>query len=262
MIALQTGTYLGNNKKSFSADGVVISQTEYTQKVFEGWHAHENTHLTFFVTGGNREQRKNKETEALPGALLFYHSGEAHRNTHTHHPSKNLNLEIEPYFFNRYGIAETSFDPQLLHSARVKLQLLKIYHTCTTAEGTAIAVHSLLLSLIKDMEVIKSVNPPHWIKEIQAIIEDRWNENVTLNELAAAVNVHPVTISKNFPRYTGGTLSDYIRKVKLEKALPLLKEEHTSLTNVAYECGFFDQSHFIKSFKEATGFLPKYYKNL
>ena len=48
------------------------------------------------IKRGNREKRKYKDTVTLPGTLLFYHQDELHRNLHTSHPSKNINLEINP----------------------------------------------------------------------------------------------------------------------------------------------------------------------
>ncbi|MFV8347795.1 AraC family transcriptional regulator [Flavobacterium sp. ZB4P13] len=35
-----------------------------------------------------------------------------------------------------------------------------------------------------------------------------------------------------------------------------------SLTDISFECGFADQSHFIRTFKQQTGFLPKKFQNL
>jgi AraC family transcriptional regulator len=40
----------------------------------------------------------------------------------------------------------------------------------------------------------------------------------------------------------------------------LLNEPDASLSGIAYACGFFDQSHFIRTFKELTGFLPAQYQ--
>ena len=80
MLQLENGKYLGSNKRSSDANGILVSETEYHNKVFEGWHYHKNYRLTFILQGGNREQRKNKELEALPGEIVFYESGELHRN--------------------------------------------------------------------------------------------------------------------------------------------------------------------------------------
>lgn len=58
-------------------------------------------------------------------------------------------------------------------------------------------------------------------------------------------------------KYFGCTLVDYMRKIKVDKALYYLNHTSKTLTEVAYECGFADQSHFTRVFKTYTGCTPK-----
>jgi len=53
-----------------------------------------------------------------------------------------------------------------------------------------------------------------------------------------------------------------MRRVKIDKSLHLIKQQHATLTEIALRCGFADQSHFIRTFKAATGFLPKEFKKV
>ncbi|MDQ1855358.1 helix-turn-helix domain-containing protein [Chryseobacterium sp. WLY505] len=56
-------------------------------------------------------------------------------------------------------------------------------------------------------------------------------------------------------------MGEYLRKLKLNKSLELLSSSH-SLTDIAMECGFSDQSHFIRCFKENIGITTLKYRNL
>lgn len=67
---------------------------------------------------------------------------------------------------------------------------------------------------------------------------------------------------QKFPRIFGCTLGEYARQVKIEKAISLIGQSRGSLADIAYECGFADQSHFIRAFKSATGFLPGEFKKI
>jgi len=102
---------------------------------------------------------------------------------------------------------------------------------------------------------------PEWTKKVYELINDSWNEKLTLTDLAKAADVNPITVSKHFHKYFSCTLGEYMRKLKIEKSLAILKNS-TSLTDVAYICDFADQSHFTRTFKQLTGFLPKQYKRL
>ncbi len=69
-------------------------------------------------------------------------------------------------------------------------------------------------------------------------------------------------LSRHFPKYFKATIGDYIRTVKVQKALSLLPNKHKSLTEIAAECGFADQSHFIRSFKDCYQLTPLHYRKL
>ncbi|WP_407933708.1 helix-turn-helix domain-containing protein [Aquimarina algiphila] len=47
--------------------------------------------------------------------------------------------------------------------------------------------------------------------------------------------------------------------MKIDRSLDLLKSKQHSLTEIAYICGFSDQSHFTRVFKSISGYLPKEY---
>lgn len=264
MLQLHGGSYLGSNKKSWKANGVFISETEYHSKVFEGWHYHENSHITLILQGGNREQRKNQELEAIPGKILFYASGELHRNLNTRHPSRNINVEIENNFFTDNGLDISAFNTAKLNCPEAKFFLLKTYKEClTNDEYSQSTIQGLLLDFITSTSPTKNetINPK-WVRLVTDILNDRWNETISLEELAKLIEVHPVTISKFFPKYFRCTLGEYVRKLRIEQATTLIRESHLSLTGIAHQCGFFDQSHFIRVFKQTTGFLPNRYKKI
>jgi AraC family transcriptional regulator len=264
MLHLKGGRYLGSNKRTWDVNGILVRETEYHSKVFEGWHCHENNHLTFILQGGNREQRKNREIEATPGTIVFYASGELHRNLNTVHPSRNINIEIENSFFALYDLDITSFNGSRLNCTNAKFALLKAYQECLTNDDYSQAtIHGLLLDFFNTaLQGEGEKHNPRWATLLIEILNDRWNENLSLDELSRLVRVHPVTISKFFPNYFSCTLGEYVRKIRIEKATTLIRETHLSLTDVAHQCGFFDQSHFIRVFKQTTGFLPMRYKKI
>ncbi len=260
MLTLDKHNYLGADSYRFETGGLVISETEYHHKVFEGWHCHENHHITLVVRGGNLEQRKSGEQEARPGMAIWYNSGELHRNLHTQHPSRNINLSITAPFLSQYAL-----DMGILkHTPGVGATLLKMYQESRINDAcTATAMEALLLHLFSRASLPdKGGHQPPWIAELRMLLNDRWDETLSLQQLADILYVHPVTISKYFPRYFSCTLGTYMRLIRIERALPLIRRPDMSLSAVAYTCGFADQSHFIKAFKSITGMLPRTWQQL
>lgn len=263
ILQLESGKFLGENRRSFAAEGLLVSETEYRLRVFEGWHAHENYHLTLIARGGNCERRKRKEVAAAPGCVLFYRRGELHRNVRTVHPSKNINLEIKNDFMEKYEAVVPALKNNSLNLLDAKLALLKIYKECLAPDALTVpAIHALALAwLVSPLEEKASARVPPWAARLREIINDRWNEVISLKELSRLLGVHPVTISKKFPKLFGCTLGEYSRKIKLAKAVELIGGQEYPLADVAQRCGFADQSHLTRAFKTATGFTPRQFEN-
>ncbi len=85
-------------------------------------------------------------------------------------------------------------------------------------------------------------------------------ERITLDEVARVVHLSPSYFSRLFKAETGQTFSDYLLSLRIEYAKNFLRRKDCTLTEVAEQTGFFDQSHFIKAFKHATGVTPGLYR--
>ena len=265
MLILQTAKYLGTNVTCCDANGVWVSLTSYTNKnqLNQSLHAHENPHVTLLLEGGTSEKRKGMNCDRLAGDVIFFQSGEPHENSRTLLPSKNINLEFEPFFSQRFGVTEEEIGNAIKKTPDAKFVLLKAYKELLQKDNfTKDSISMLLLHFVKNVAPRKLYTPHSWIGTIHELLQDRWNEHITLDELAATVGVHPVTISKHFPSFFSCTLGEYMRKLRIERALRLIKSGRYSLSEIAHRCGFSDQSHFIRIFKQLTGLLPGEYRKL
>lgn len=225
-------------------------------------HYHETAHLSFVLNGGMIDKRKTGETEMTPGNLIFFYSGAMHQSIYKGFPVKNLTIELESDFFRENFITESKFKTALTKSTKAKFTLLRIYKEMLKSdEFSNDSIEMLLLSLVGDKDLHEKSRPV-WINKLVQILNDNWNKEISVSDLANEVGVHPKTISKFFPRYFACTLGEYRRRLKVEKSLSLIKSSKNSLTDVSYQCGFYDQSHFTSVFKELTGFRPKQFKKL
>ena len=123
-------------------------------------------------------------------------------------------------------------------------------------------IQTLLLDLVSYNQSRDIGVEPEWVGVLSELLNDSWSEQLSLPELATLANVHPVTISRYFRRYFNSTLGEYRRKLKVDKSISLVKDQELSLTEIAFICGFADQSHFTRNFKQITGFLPNEFRRL
>jgi AraC-like DNA-binding protein len=107
----------------------------------------------------------------------------------------------------------------------------------------------------------RSKRVPSWAKELKEIIQDQIDTNITLKDLSRNLDVNPAYLSREFSKYFNDlSFGEYIRKLRIEKAIEYLNSTNYSLTKIAYLTGFSDQSHFTRIFKKHLGQSPSAYK--
>lgn len=127
-------------------------------------------------------------------------------------------------------------------------------------------VEQVLLQMVNKYIVEKSVSKkriPPWAKELKEMIQDYTDTNfsLSLQEVSKELDIHPAYLSRVFSKYFDNlSFGEYIRKLRIEKAIELLRSSPHSLTEIAYLTGFSDQSHFNRIFKKHTGVQPSVYR--
>ncbi|MBS7458116.1 helix-turn-helix transcriptional regulator [Coralloluteibacterium stylophorae] len=83
---------------------------------------------------------------------------------------------------------------------------------------------------------------------------------VTLAELAAAACMSRFHFARRFRQSTGESPMQYVMRRRIECAMPMLADSARSVAAIALELGFFDQSHFTRSFRRLVGMAPRDYR--
>lgn len=83
---------------------------------------------------------------------------------------------------------------------------------------------------------------------------------LVLNALSQHLNINQRKLERLFKAQLGMTASEYTKTIRAERARTILKTTNRSLTATAYELGYYDQAHFIKSFKSVVGLTPGQYR--
>jgi AraC family transcriptional regulator len=262
MLKLGQGEFLGITDFYQATPEATVSVTHYDRGdgCSDLMHYHEHPNFYFILNGGSIEKRMRSERELHTGSLRFYQAGEFHQNIRQGGDAKSINLEVNSGWlraqFGRESVADYAADVPWAGCL-----VLKIYKELLAADaGSAPSVQMLLTDLIHARAGTAADSRPSWMKRVNELLLDRWDEFLKLEELASESGVSPVTISKQFHRHFGCTLGEYMRRLKVSRALQLLRSTDLPLTEITYRCGFADQSHFIRCFKQYTGFLPVHFR--
>lgn len=117
------------------------------------------------------------------------------------------------------------------------------------------------LSLLSNQLVLQqeSKEPP-MIRRAKEYIQEHQADNISLGQVARAVNTSTFYFCKMFKKYTGINFTDYLSRVRIEKSKNLLMNPNLRVSEIAFEVGFQSLTHFNRVFKKILGHSPTDYR--
>jgi AraC family transcriptional regulator len=263
---LRSGQFYGQINEKIKLGGVILTDTEYTLDKVD-WHYHDTPYFTFILQGRLIEGNKNEVYHCSTGDLLFHNWQDAHYNIKPKGFTRGFHIELDQDWFSKFGLELKKLQGSfLITDPSIKLFLYQIFREAKISDNTTdLSVDNLLLNTFVQLEGDKEIHykmKPHWVSEIKEILYEHYSECLSLTGLSNLLNLHPSHISRYFAKYFKCTLGEYIRKLRVERSLSLISDKKLSLTQIAFECGFSDQSHFIRCFREITGTSPSVFRKL
>src|SRR5690606_1304651 len=118
------------------------------------------------------------------------------------------------------------------------------------------------LSSLSNQLAVREVNAESpTIARARVYISDRHADDLSLDEVAKAVNMSAFYFCKMFRKATGMTFTDYLARVRVEKVKNLLLNPHKRISEAAFEAGFQSLSQFNRVFRKVAGEAPTAYRD-
>jgi len=123
---------------------------------------------------------------------------------------------------------------------------------------TIFAQHLALVS--NQLLVHRANSEPPAITKAKQFIEEHQADEISLGDVAKAVNTSTFYFCKMFKKATGLNFTDYLSRVRVEKAKNLLLNPNMRISEVAFASGFQSLSHFNRVFRRIAGESPTRYR--
>ena len=98
------------------------------------------------------------------------------------------------------------------------------------------------------------------VKKAENMIFEYYQTGITLEEIAAKLNITPEYLGMQFHKEKGVKFSTYIKEYRITKAKELLIGSQMKISEVAAKVGYYDAKYFSRVFRECTGQLPAEYR--
>ena len=128
----------------------------------------------------------------------------------------------------------------------------------------ALAAH-LLLHYSTRKHKLRSYDdglPKDKLNQAIEYINTHLGENLSLLAIATKLDMSQYYFCRLFKRSTGLTPHQYLIQQRVERAKQLLKQPELTVTHIASKCGFANQSHLAKQFRQYTGVTPKQFRRI
>ncbi|KAF6620042.1 response regulator [Paenibacillus sp. EKM102P] len=99
------------------------------------------------------------------------------------------------------------------------------------------------------------------VKQVQELIAQDKGQELSVKTIADQVYLHPVYLSKIYKAETGEGLGDYIIRMRMERALYLLKYSNKKIYEITTELGYQNPQYFSKMFKKHYGMTPHEFRD-
>lgn len=131
----------------------------------------------------------------------------------------------------------------------------------STLENTKEQLKILFLEAIELRDLVSLKKYSTLLMNAKQYIKDNFqNEDISLNKVAASVNISPSHFSAIFSQEQGETFIEYLTSVRMEKAKELLKCSGMKSSEIAYAVGYKDPHYFSYLFKKTQNCTPKEFR--
>lgn len=156
------------------------------------------------------------------------------------------------------NVANPTFTNDLKNMEKLVLNF-EIFDSFRSMDELRSYLYMLILDSIH-MNADIDINAKNKIKMGIKYIQDNYNRDIAINELAEKFAISPNYFSTIFKRETGLTTVNYIKELRLKKACEYLVNSNKSIVDISKEVGYEDSQYFFRVFKKATGLTPLEYR--
>lgn len=232
-------------------------------------HSHKRPSISICFSGEVEEVVAGIRFHLEASSIYARPGGVVHSNVFGPTPVRALVIELNTPFLERYpATADVIRHPALFHGAPMMATASALSNELRVGKGRSSHVAADALSLTLVSQLIrrgerKSVSPTTaWLNELVGYLKIHFREHLTINAIAETFDLNPSYLGRMFKQELEMSVTEYLRKLRIDAAIDLLASTETPISSIADQCAFADQAHFTRVFKSVVGTTPRAYRRL
>ena len=250
--------FRGNVLRSVQANGLALIDQHWKGGESLPKHHHDHAWFTFIFAGSYVERLFNSERCCSAGTVIWHPHDLRHANCFMN-DGHNLNLVLAFDWLATLPPDVSISDKEVLWKGGLPYSLgLELYRSLNQRAKISEELLFTLISCCSSSGDAPGQAP--WLAQVLDWMNDEYSAPLTLTQASEHAGVHPVHVSRSFRDKLGCTFREHLRRIRLSRAIDLLKRSRADITEVALTCGFSDHAHFTRTFKQFTGLTPTRYR--
>lgn len=249
-----------------SLDKGIFQKQVFTAGQVVPVHHHRDPYISFVYSGDYLETNGKDNFHCRRNSVVVHPPGDCHANK-VNARSIVFSLFFGESCFLRLSQNAAALRPCVFSSPAIETLFRKLAEEfAATDPFSPLMVEGLSLEIFAEVfrkaGRAEAASGGDQITTILEVLHDQIEENLSLDDIAAATGMEKFVVSRAFKNATGVTVGEYQRNLKVQKAKDLLENSTLALAEVALAAGFYDQSHFIRVFRRETRTTPLKYRKI
>ena len=257
--------------KLIRENGTLIAELKYNNESFKNFakHSHEEFNIVALDSGKiELEFHKQAPQTLKANELAIFNPDQVHltkSNDTLGYYSMLINKEwVQAIQQELFGSSQfLNIYPNILKVSALNREFINICQLILedNLEDISKKIEKFIKNLYsQDLLLSEAKSSNSLLLKAQEYILQNIQNDLSVEDVAKNIGYTSAHLNRLFKEEFGLTLHAFLIDKRIQKAKELIKSSNLDLTQIAYEAGFFDQSHFIRNFKKRYSLSPKAYK--
>lgn len=262
-LQFESNQFYGDARLTCASHGIIVTHRVADRDPDEVLtHTHRDAHFVLISGGDYVSIAEGLPAKRCP-ALIYNPPGTTHRDHFRCGRGSYFAISLEPAKVQKVGY-QIALPTGPLHLGEMaQFAIAMRVARCCAVEPGGLTLDALCYELLGSMDSRAQRldrRPPSWLDKAVELLHDRYLEELTIADVAHGVGVHPVHLARSFRRHFRCSPGEFTRFCRLERAACMLTRSERTLSDIALESGFADQSQFSRAFTRNLGIAPGKYR--